>query len=371
MARISKKEIYPIDLQVTMDDFLIGTDSVDDSTKSYPIENLAALFLENAIETIANIDQNNQFKFIYHSFNIGGISQDISTIELREAAILQGIDSFLLTNNLTVLETELIVFNFMITERDTMFAHERKYLAPNTITKGTYAPLSGTISADELEVVYVENNIRKASPEDIAQNIGNVIYELGDLTGLSYLNYINNVYNPNFPNGYDLTDNSKVYYFKWVDDGTTFMYFFNEPISLNGYVVYGYSGNYPFGTNDLVLYYNSNVSQQIPFRVTKTSELTNDGDDGVNAFASEADLAFFTANLPQQFVKNEVPSGIIDGVNATYIAAIAFLPETVEVFLNGLKLKVITDYNTSGNDTIQLVFSPLTGEILTINYIKL
>jgi hypothetical protein len=290
MAKISNKTTYPIDPLVTMDDFLIGTDSFDDSTKSYPIGSLAELFLENAIENIASINQSNQFKFIDHSFNIGGINQDISSVKLKETAILQEIDSFLLTNNLTVLETELIVFNFTITERETMFTHKRKYLAPNTMTKGTYAPLSSEIAATDLEIVYVESNLRTASPQELAQNIGNVIYDLGYFTNLDYLNYLNTVYNPNFPNGYDLTDNSKVYYFKYIDNEITYLYSFNESVSMNGYGSYGYSGNYLFGTNDLVLYYNSDVSQEMSTAITKTSELQNTGSDETSVYVEQDDL---------------------------------------------------------------------------------
>jgi hypothetical protein len=371
MARISKKTVYQIDELITMADYLVGTDSIDFSTKSYPIQGIADLFLDYAKENINNIDQDNRFRFVEHSFDIGGVNQDISTVELREAAISQGINTFFTATNLTVIETELIVFVFTISERDTLFTHERKYLTPNTITKGTYAPLIATISASDLQVIYIESALRKASPENLAKNTGNVIYDLGDITGLDYLNYINTVYNPNFPAGFDLTDNSKVFYFKWTDNGTTFVYFFNEPISMNSYDVYGYSGDYPFGTNELVLYFNSNVSLQIPYRVTKTSELTNDGDDGINPFASEADLAFFTANFPQRFVKGESPSGVLNGINATFNSALDFLPESLEVFLNGMKLKLIDDYNTSGNNTIQLSISPTTGETISINYIKL
>jgi hypothetical protein len=290
MAKISNKTTYPIDPLVTMDDFLIGTDSFDDSTKSYPIGSLAELFLENAIENIASINQSNQFKFIDHSFNIGGINQDISSVKLKETAILQEIDSFLLSNNLTVLETELIVFNFTITERETMFTHKRKYLAPNTMTKGTYAPLSSEIAATDLEIVYVESNLRTASPQELAQNIGNVIYDLGYFTNLDYLNYLNTVYNPNFPNGYDLTDNSKVYYFKYIDNEITYLYSFNESVSMNGYGSYGYSGNYLFGTNDLVLYYNSDVSQEMSTAITKTSELQNTGSDETSVYVEQDDL---------------------------------------------------------------------------------
>lgn len=70
------------------------------------------------------------------------------------------------------------------------------------------------------------------------------------------------------------------------------------------------------------------------------------------------------------FVIGETPSGAINGSNATYTSLNDFIPETLEVFLNGIRQTVLGDYNTSGNTTIQFVTSPGTGEVLRINYIK-
>ncbi len=70
------------------------------------------------------------------------------------------------------------------------------------------------------------------------------------------------------------------------------------------------------------------------------------------------------------FVFNETPSGLVNGSNATFMSAFDFIPETVEVFI-GIKLKKPDDFNTSGNRTITLYQSPLSGENILINYIKL
>lgn len=71
------------------------------------------------------------------------------------------------------------------------------------------------------------------------------------------------------------------------------------------------------------------------------------------------------------FVIGETPSGTINGSNATFTSLNDFIPETVEVFLNGVRQTLLGDYNTSGNTTILFVTSPGTGEVLRINYIKL
>ena len=68
-------------------------------------------------------------------------------------------------------------------------------------------------------------------------------------------------------------------------------------------------------------------------------------------------------------VKNEVPDGIINGVNVLFITKYEFYPDSLDVYNNGLKLKVVNDYNFLGK-TIQLAFSPVVGETIIINYIK-
>lgn len=70
------------------------------------------------------------------------------------------------------------------------------------------------------------------------------------------------------------------------------------------------------------------------------------------------------------FVSNEIPNGLINGSNTIFTSNYSFTPESVEVFNNGLKQLLIDEYNTSGTTTITLVNPPLTGETITINYIK-
>ncbi len=66
----------------------------------------------------------------------------------------------------------------------------------------------------------------------------------------------------------------------------------------------------------------------------------------------------------------EIPGGTINGSNATFTTAYSFVPGTVQVYVNGLLQKIITDYNTSGTTTIILVNSPLTNENILVNYLK-
>lgn len=69
-------------------------------------------------------------------------------------------------------------------------------------------------------------------------------------------------------------------------------------------------------------------------------------------------------------VKGEIPSGTVNGVNATFFTAHEFVPELLEVYLNGLLQHIVIDYQTVGNQQINFTFSPLTGELIKVSYIR-
>ena len=70
------------------------------------------------------------------------------------------------------------------------------------------------------------------------------------------------------------------------------------------------------------------------------------------------------------WVIGETPSGLINGSNAIFTSAFAFDSASLQVYNNGMLLKILEDYNTSGNNII-LNFSPNSNESLLINYIKI
>lgn len=69
-------------------------------------------------------------------------------------------------------------------------------------------------------------------------------------------------------------------------------------------------------------------------------------------------------------ITGEFPNGAINGSNATFTTDDGFIPESVLVFRNGLAQYNPTHFITSGSNTIILNFSPVVGDILTVNYIK-
>lgn len=69
-----------------------------------------------------------------------------------------------------------------------------------------------------------------------------------------------------------------------------------------------------------------------------------------------------------ELIFNETPSGLINGANATFTTQYKFVPGKIDVYVNGLKQKIVQDFNTTGNNTIILTFSPASGETITVDY---
>lgn len=91
----------------------------------------------------------------------------------------------------------------------------------------------------------------------------------------------------------------------------------------------------------------------------------------VQAIEAMDTLVIYQGGVPSdQWVVGEIPTGTVDGSNATFTTAFDFVPESVEVFLETCRLGLLDDYNTSGTRTIIFYVSPLAGEKIKINYLK-
>lgn len=66
----------------------------------------------------------------------------------------------------------------------------------------------------------------------------------------------------------------------------------------------------------------------------------------------------------------ETPAGAVDGINATYTSSFDFIPETVKVYVNGLLMKRLQDFNTYGTNQINMSVSLGVGETIQIDYYK-
>lgn len=68
---------------------------------------------------------------------------------------------------------------------------------------------------------------------------------------------------------------------------------------------------------------------------------------------------------------NEVLVGVVDGVNSSFTTSFNFDPDTTIVFINGVKQRKPIHYNTVGSNTVIFSDSPLAGDLLEINYVKI
>lgn len=75
-----------------------------------------------------------------------------------------------------------------------------------------------------------------------------------------------------------------------------------------------------------------------------------------------------TSTLPM--IVGEIPTGSINGINATYTSAYSFVPESIEIFVNGIQATKNVDYTTSGVSTIIFTYSPAVNDIIRLNYNK-
>jgi hypothetical protein len=68
------------------------------------------------------------------------------------------------------------------------------------------------------------------------------------------------------------------------------------------------------------------------------------------------------------FVIGETPSGAVNGSNATFTTAQNFVPESLQVFINGVSQTSGVDFITTGSTTITLTVSPVSGDYIRVNY---
>ena len=69
--------------------------------------------------------------------------------------------------------------------------------------------------------------------------------------------------------------------------------------------------------------------------------------------------------------KEELANGVVNGVNPFFTSSFEFVPETLSVFVNGLKMRSVFDYTTTGTNTIQFLVSPEVGDVISLQYFKI
>lgn len=232
----------------------------------FPANNIIAYSLSHAVFNVKSdlVNHDNRFRYIPINITIGAVDVPYDENNPYEQAIKEEIDHAFSEMNLTVAEDELIVFVINISDLYNNRTHKRKYLFPDMFGKGDYLPLAAMVTSENIELVYVEQNFEATTPEDLEGSPNVVIFDLGDITGEDYLDYINDISNIAYPLGYPLIDPTKIYFFKWIDDDVTYLYYFDEANSANSYGYYGVDGEFLFAEPELVLFYQSDNVPDIP-----------------------------------------------------------------------------------------------------------
>lgn len=66
-------------------------------------------------------------------------------------------------------------------------------------------------------------------------------------------------------------------------------------------------------------------------------------------------------------VFNEVPTGTVNGVNTDFVLAATPITNSLNVYLNGARLQITTDY-TLATATITFLTAPLLGSVILCDY---
>jgi hypothetical protein len=92
-----------------------------------------------------------------------------------------------------------------------------------------------------------------------------------------------------------------------------------------------------------------------------------------NTFHSFEEQPFVTSTLITQsdFINDETPSGLIDSNNTVFTTQFGYRTNSLEVYLNGVKLIRVIDFNEGTSTQFTLVDPPDTGDLLRVNYIRL
>jgi hypothetical protein len=126
--------------------------------------------------------------------------------------------------------------------------------------------------------------------------------------------------------------------------------------------------------NEIIELVTITVNEQDVVNVVISETITpltiNVADVGLQGPQGIQGLPGQNAVLPVK-VYQEIPTGVINGINATFTSLFNFEAGTVDLYINGLFQKIIQDFNTVGNNTITLVNPPNSTENILINYIKL
>jgi hypothetical protein len=70
------------------------------------------------------------------------------------------------------------------------------------------------------------------------------------------------------------------------------------------------------------------------------------------------------------FIWGEAPAGSINGANKNFTTTNTYAAGQLAVYLNGVRQRRPDDYTETSSSTFQLVSAPLSGDLLSVDYMK-
>ena len=284
MPLISKQNIYPQDTNVTPQDYLLGTDRGDNKkTKTYSIASIGAALGMAGVKV----------QEAYLGF---------CPISVDEVSLEEQVNHFLSIHSIQVDFNTLMIFKVLYYTGSDPSVNTRQINYYFTAGAGNYNPISSAISFSDLIVDY-----EKPVSFDLESAVNSPDAQVFDLTGVSgelLVGFLNN------SGPYDLSDNSKTYYFRFTDNDVQYLYVFNANSSENGYGIYG-SGQLQFNSNELVLIFNSTNNYEIPNIYRKKIELAENnvtGEDIININLNSEQTSFRILSDEINTIELTVPS---------------------------------------------------------------
>jgi hypothetical protein len=110
------------------------------------------------------------------------------------------------------------------------------------------------------------------------------------------------------------------------------------------------------------------VCENTQFDIT----LESDGCSQISQLSEGLDVDIFQSLIAASgldIILNEIPQGVIDGINSTFTLMYNFVGSRLSVYLNGLKLSP-NDFIKILPNQFQLIDSPLTGDLITADYVR-
>ncbi len=315
----------------------------DDSVNGYGLYGLGefqfddldlTLFYSSDAPVISPIfSQDNRFRFVEFKVTLKG-KKNFPTVTNTIPLLREQVNNIFTNNNLSVYDTELIIFKFFILDPRVGGKYIWKYFFKNMQGKGVYAPIYPTITFDDLEVAHQDLTFIQATPADVELDVNNVVFDLGTYGYAIIIPNFLNTYTPVF----DMNDNSKIYFFKYVSMGVEYMWYYSGDV----YGTYGL-GNLQFPVGDVEIFYNSSLytgnEVSLSSNIPRKYDIASTDINKPIVDISESDVIDYI---------NTLNDPLLVSPNDSMMLVNVYQPQ-IDIYFNDINLIGVTDLNNKND----------------------